>query len=417
MPGGLARRLDPVGLELLEAGLVLVHLGVLALAPVALDQLRLALHRVRLGFGVLLGPQVAFHALAVVGRVVAAEHREAAIPELPDAGHRRVQEGTVVRGDEQRPGAPPKVLLQPLDGVDVEVVRGLVQQQQVRVRYHQASEGGAGLLAARERRRRTQPLVAGEAEAGERLVHTLVERVAAKDVEAMLEVRVPVAPGMAPVFEVLELHGHLLEVRGAVPDRGPQVRGGHERLVEVRLLAQQAEGQVSAARDRPTVGLVAPGHDPEQCRLAGTIGTHEPHPLADGDGGIDLVEDDEGPDLPDDTLQADQAHPLTSAPALAAARRAAAADFVRNARSRATAASSAVLPSDPSPASSTHRRPRRPDAARPGRGVIVASSLAAAGRSAAGSRWQNEQKCVARMPITIRRIGRPQRGHGCPVRW
>ncbi len=93
-------------------------------------------------------------------------------------------------------------------------------------------------------------------------------------------------------------------------------------------------------------------------------------------------------------------------------RAAAAAAFVRSVRARASAASSAVRPSEPSPSSSTQRRPRRPVAARPGRGVMAARSAAAAGRSAAGRRWHHEQKCVARTPMTIRRIGRPQRAAG-----
>jgi hypothetical protein len=39
-----------------------------------------------------------------------------------------------------------------------------------------------------------------------------------------------------------------------------------------------------------------------------------------------------------------------------------------------------------------------------------------ADRSAKGRRWHHEQKCVDRAPITIRRVGRPQRGHGLQVR-
>ena len=145
------------------------------------------------------------------------------------------------------------------------------------------------------------------------------------------------------------------------------------------------------------------------------LGPDEADTLAGRDGGGDAVEDDEGADLADDTLEADEAHRVV--PARAAARRAAAAAFVRAVRSRAFAASSPVRPSDPSPSSSTQRRPRRALADVPGRGVIVASSFAAAGRSAAGSRWHQEQKCVARIPITIRRIGRPQRRQASPVRW
>jgi hypothetical protein len=43
--------------------------------------------------------------------------------------------------------------------------------------------------------------------------------------------------------------------------------------------------------------------------------------------------------------------------------------------------------------------------------------VAAPFRSAAGNRWHHEQKWVDLAPITIRRMGRPQRGQGSPVRW
>ena len=310
----LARRDDLLGPQLLEARLVLVHLHVLALAAVALDELHLALDRARLGLGLLLGAEVTLHALPVVRAVVAAEHRQAAVAELPDAGDGRVEERPVVRGDQQRAGAPAQVLLEPLDGVDVEVVRGLVQHEQVRVGDDEPGEGRPGLLAARERRRRAQPLVPREPEARERLVDPLVQRVAAKDVEPVLEVRVPGPGGVPVVLEPLQLDGHRLEVRGAVADGCPQVRRRHERLVEVRLLAQQPEAQSSPPGHGAAVGLVAAGHDPQQRRLAGAVGADEADPLAGGDGGVDAVEDDEGADLADDPLEAHEAHAPDSGP-------------------------------------------------------------------------------------------------------
>ena len=88
---------------------------------------------------------------------------------------------------EERAGASPEVLLDPLEGVEVEVVRRLVEEQQVRVGDDEARQGRAGLLAAGHRDRRPRPLVPGEAEAGQGLVDPLVERVPAQDVELVLE--------------------------------------------------------------------------------------------------------------------------------------------------------------------------------------------------------------------------------------
>ena len=117
--------------------------------------------------------------------------------------------------DEQRAVPSPEVLLEPLDRPDVEVVRRLVEEQQVRVRDHEPGERRPRLLAARQRRRRPAPLVAREPEAGQRLVDALVERVAAEDVEPVLELRVAGSPAWPPCSSALELLGHPLEVRGA----------------------------------------------------------------------------------------------------------------------------------------------------------------------------------------------------------
>ncbi len=95
---------------------MLVHLPVLALAAVRLDE-RLLLRDLDLaGLGVAAQARVPLLALAGVGRVVAAERGEAPVAQLPDAGHRRVEEGPVVGGDEEGAAAAPDGLLEPLDG-------------------------------------------------------------------------------------------------------------------------------------------------------------------------------------------------------------------------------------------------------------------------------------------------------------
>ena len=80
---------------------MLVHLAELAMAPVALDELAFPGDRLGLGLDVLDHPRVALDALPVVGRVVAPEGGQPPVAQLPDPRHRRVQEGAVVRRDEQ----------------------------------------------------------------------------------------------------------------------------------------------------------------------------------------------------------------------------------------------------------------------------------------------------------------------------
>ena len=147
----LAPRLGGVaslGLQLFEPGLVLVLLAELAVTPVALDQLLLAGDLLGLGVDVLDHPRVAFHALPVVGAVVAAERRQLPVAQLPDAVDRGVEEGTVVRRDEQRTRPATKVLLEPFEGVEVEVIGRFVEEEQVRIRDDQPGKRCPRLLAA-----------------------------------------------------------------------------------------------------------------------------------------------------------------------------------------------------------------------------------------------------------------------------
>ena len=257
--------------------------------------------------------------------------------------------------------------------------------------------------------------VAGEPETRQGALDALVERVAAEDLVLVEELRVLVARDGAGALHRRESLGHPVEVRGTGPDRLAQVGRGHERLVEMCLLGEETEGQAALSMDLAAVRLVAACRQPEQRRLARPVRTDQPDPVAERDRRVDGVEDDERSDLAGHAGQSEDAHePDPATDARAAARRVAAARLVRSDRAcaEARAASSAVRPSVPSPASSVQRRP-----CRRGPPVIVRRIVDAPLRSAAPSRWHHEQKWVERAPMTMRLTGRPQRGHGSPVRW
>ena len=218
--GGLDLRL----LEAFQASLVLVHLGELAVAAVALDQLLFARDLVGLGRHVLVEAGVALGALAVVGGVVAAEHGQVPVAQLPDPLDRAVQERPVVGRDEERSVAPAEVLLEPLEGAQVEVVGRLVEQHQVRVGDHQPGQGGPGLLAAGQGARRLGPLVAGKAEARQRLVDALVEGVAAEDLEAVLELGVERLLDPVGMLQLAQPAAEIEQLGGRRADGRPQVR-------------------------------------------------------------------------------------------------------------------------------------------------------------------------------------------------
>ena len=85
-----------------------------------------------------------------VEAVVAAVKLRLAVEHLDDAGDGAIQKIAVMRDGDDRTLKGGKVLFQPLDGVQIEVVRRLVEQQNVRILQNEAAEVHARLFAARE---------------------------------------------------------------------------------------------------------------------------------------------------------------------------------------------------------------------------------------------------------------------------
>ena len=85
------------------------------------------------------------------------------------------------------PSRRDEVCLEPLQRGEVEMVGGLVEQQQVGVVHEQAGEGDPGLLTARQAGRWALPVLLRHAEAGQRLLHPLVEVIAVEVVEALAQ--------------------------------------------------------------------------------------------------------------------------------------------------------------------------------------------------------------------------------------
>jgi hypothetical protein len=96
---------------------------------------------------VLLLPHPVAPGLEVLEPAVVAAHLAAVHPERR-AG-RGAQHGAVVRDEDEGASNLGEARLQPLDGRHVEVVGGLVEEEEVGVLRHEASERGAAALAAR----------------------------------------------------------------------------------------------------------------------------------------------------------------------------------------------------------------------------------------------------------------------------
>ena len=281
------------------------------------------------------------------------------------------------------------------------MVRGLVEQQQIRVAEQQARQRRAGLLPAGEIRRRPIPLVALEAQAGKGRLDPLVERISVSDGKLVLQLLVFRFGHPAGMFELSKGSLELLQPSGTRSNGQPQARRLDEARVDVRLLTEHGDRQAAFAMDLAQIGLVEAGHEPQQGRLPRAIGADEADSVASGDGRVDVVEDHEIADLANDPSQPHDRHQAAPpapragavAPPRAAARRVAAAfrlAAIRRCRWAAFASSSLVRPSAPSPESSVQREPRRIGVG--ATWFADRSSAAAAALCSAGSRWHHEQK-------------------------
>ena len=163
------------------------------------------------------------------------------------------------------PGYSSQVPLQPGDRLGVEVVGGLVEQQQVGRGEQQAAQGHAAALAAGEGR---HVLVAGRhAQRVHRDLELALQVPGVEAVDLVLELavldeqpppsrRAPSRPSRAPISSKRRSRPTCLG--DALLDVAAHVLGG----VEVGLLGQQPHGRAGRQdRPRPEKSAVEPGHD------------------------------------------------------------------------------------------------------------------------------------------------------------
>ena len=193
---------------------------------------------------------VALGAREDVGRVAPVVLVDRAVGELPRRGADRVQEPAVVRHDQHRAAPRREVAREPVDAFDVELVRRLVQQQQL------------GRIEQQARERDPPTLASGEA--GDRRLDALREEL---------------QPDAA--HEPVE---HAAKARVAGPlvigARADERLADRLRLVELVALAQQRDVDVSRPRQRARVGLLDACDQAQQRRLAVAVAPHDSDALA-----------------------------------------------------------------------------------------------------------------------------------------
>ena len=176
-----------------------------------------------------------------------------------------------------------QVLFEPLERLDVEVVRRLVEQEQIGIAGEHPPERRARQLAARERAERTVEIrVVAEPEPVERRQRPIAPAVAASVLEAGL------GPGVAAERRVVvgALRHRLLELGELLLDRHQLTGAGQHVVAEADVAL--ARGALVVERDLGVLGQneladvdrrLARQH-PEQRRLAGAVAPGQRHPVA-----------------------------------------------------------------------------------------------------------------------------------------
>ena len=225
-------------------------------------------------------------ALLEVGAVVAGIGGDAPVLEGGDVVDAGVHEGAVVADDQHGALVGGDEAAEPLDALEVEVVGGLVEQQQVGSAQEQLGERDAHLPAARELGAGAVEVLGREAEAREDLARVALQLVASQVLEPVLDAPVfgeqrlergvvPVGLGdlerqlLGPVAQALDLDGRIHDL---ADDRGV---GG-----ELGLLLEVADVHVLRVGDRAGIGGVDAHDDLQHGGLARAVRPDERIALA-----------------------------------------------------------------------------------------------------------------------------------------
>jgi hypothetical protein len=213
--------------------------------------------------------------------------------------------------DEDDPGVVRRELVfEPLEAGHVEVVRRLVEEQQVGVGAQSAGQRCARELPAGKRFQRTVELLVAEAEPAEHGGLALPPGVAAGVLEPRLRVRVApqrrriVPPARHRLLQRAELGLECQQVGRA----SEHVRAQRESELQWRTLVVESHPRALGEGQLAAVALGLTGEDPKQRRLARAVGPGERDAIAALDLEGDALEQQVPGDLLADVGRDDDGH-------------------------------------------------------------------------------------------------------------
>ena len=234
--------------------------------------------------------------LLLVAGVAAGVEMHALVPQLQQLAHGHVQEVAVVRDQHEGVRVGFEIPLQPVAGFQVEVIGGLVEQQQVGFFEQQLGQRDAHLPAAGELFGTLGPFALRKSQAGE---HHADLRF---DGEAVARAEL--------AFGVMEAVGHLRVLGALGVEFGHLVRQRFLLLLEGQQIGEDghAFGEDGAAGKRETflrevadagafhgdhgagVQAVHAGQDLQQRGFAGAVGAHDAGALVGRDQPVEVFE-------------------------------------------------------------------------------------------------------------------------------
>src|SRR5581483_9336997 len=232
--------------------------------------------------------------LAPPGMPRTGEERAAAGLDLERRRRHRLEEPAVVRDEDHRRVERRELALEPLEVRDVEVVRRLVEEEQVGIAAQRARERGTRQLAAGERPQRPVEILRRETEPAHDRRRVIAPAVAARVLEPRLRLGVAIERRLVvrPAGHRLLEPAELVLRRDEVPRAGEDVLAQRQLLLERRPLVVERDTRPLLERELAAVLLRLAGEDAEQRRLAGAVRPGERNAVAPFDGERDAVEED-----------------------------------------------------------------------------------------------------------------------------
>ena len=265
--------------QLFDAALYLFCLGGLSAEAVDERLQMLDLDALITVSGLELRPPLVF--LAEVFGVVALIDIQALVPYLHRAIDRHIEKIPIVRDKDVTEGISPEIVLEPVTSFKIQVVGGLIEQQQIGLGQQQFGQCDAHLPASGKLIRLPRPILLAEAEPCEHATHLRVECVAVQRVKPLLLHGIALRSRFifgASVIENSQLPGQMLDLLFHIAQLVKDCQALFKDTAPGEpqpLLRQVADAHATGLLHLAVVQRLKAGEHLHQRGFAGPIGAHQ----------------------------------------------------------------------------------------------------------------------------------------------